>query len=142
MWETEPVPAPEIAPPRKPGSARYLFCLVLLILEAFVALFMALVLFGLHLVPAGLAWGIGAAIAALALLAAGLLRSPAGYVLGWLTQALMIASGVYILDMIILGLIFGALWVVSVVLGGRVDRERAERYRAELRWFEEQTGGR
>ncbi|MDO5701585.1 MAG: DUF4233 domain-containing protein [Bowdeniella nasicola] len=123
---------PAAAPVPEPRSARRLFCLVLLILEALVALFLALVLNGLNLVESGLAWTIGGGVAALAIVAAGSLRTRVGLILGSLVQVVLLASGWWIGDMIVLGVIFTALWITSIVLGGRIDTERWERYHAEL----------
>lgn len=102
------------------------------------ALFLALVLYGLSLVSAASAWSIGAVIAVLALGAAATLRAGFGYLFGWLTQVALIAAGYYIPDMYLLGAIFLALWIASVVLGGRIDVEREERYRAEVAYYQRQ----
>ena len=68
------------------------------------------------------AWWLGALPGAvLALLAAGLLRRPAGYPLGWLTQLVGVGLGLLTPSMFVVGLMFAALWVVSFVLGKRLD---------------------
>lgn len=74
-------------------------------------------------VTAGLTVGLGLTV--LCLVAAGLLRSPAGYALGWVVQALAIGTGFVITAMFVLGLIFGALWWTAVWLGVKIERERA-----------------
>lgn len=99
------------------------------------ALFLALVLYGLNLVSSAAAWGIGALIGAVAIAAALTLRRQIGYLLGWITQALLIATGYYIPDMYLLGAIFLALWIASVMLGARIDVERQDRYRKEVDYF-------
>ncbi len=124
--------------PQPPRSARYLFCIVLLILEAFIGLFMSLVLYGLRIVPPLTAWLIGGGIALAALIAAGLLRSRAGLIAGTLVQILLIAAGFWVPDMFLLGIIFAVLWGFSVVLGGRIDVEREQRYQAELAHWKQQ----
>ncbi len=132
-----PQPTNAPAPPR---SARYLFCVVLLVLEAFVALFLALVLYGLRIVDGQSAALIGGVVAALALLAAGLLRTRAGLIVGTAVQVALLASGFWLGDMFALGVIFAVLWGVSVYLGTKIDRERAERYAAELAHMERDEG--
>jgi hypothetical protein len=72
-------------------------------------------------VPPGLAGGLGGAAALLALISAGMLRKPAGYVLGWLTQFAGLALGILTVTMIFVGALFTGLWVLSFVLGKRLD---------------------
>lgn len=72
-------------------------------------------------VPAGSAAGFGAGAAVLALATAGTLRRPVGYPLGWLTQVAGIALGLLTSAMYLVGIMFAALWVVSFVLGKRLD---------------------
>ena len=82
-------------------------------------------------VPAGLAltdqhhglilWG-GLALAGALLLAAGLLRSQVGYVLGSGLQLLVVAAGFLLPAMFFLGVMFAGLWVMAIVLARRADR--------------------
>jgi hypothetical protein len=72
-------------------------------------------------VPGWLAAIFGSAAALMALAAAGLLRSPAGYYLGWVTQAVGIALGFLTPAMFVIGAMFAALWVLSFVLGKRLE---------------------
>ena len=69
---------------------------------------------------AGLTAG-GAAL--LALVAAGLMRRPVGYPLGWLTQVVGLALGLLTSAMFIVGGMFLALWVISFLLGKRLDEQ-------------------
>jgi len=72
-------------------------------------------------VPAAAAAGFGGGAAVLALVAAGLLRSGVGYVLGWLTQLAGIALGFLTTLMFIVGMLLAAVWVLAFVLGKRLD---------------------
>jgi hypothetical protein len=72
-------------------------------------------------VSAGAAAGFGGATAALALGAAGFLRSRVGYILGWLTQLAGLALGFLTPTMFIVGALFAAVWVLTFVLGKRLD---------------------
>ena len=74
---------------------------------------------------AGIAIGLGLAV--VCVLAAGLMRSTAGLVLGWAVQVLSIALGFVVTVMFALGVIFLALFAGSYFLGDKIDRERAER---------------
>src|SRR5512133_3022013 len=73
---------------------------------------------GVPVVGAG-AWG-GAA-AALPVVAAALLRSGVGYVLGWIAQLAGLALGLLTALMFIVGALFAAVWVLAFVLGKRLD---------------------
>lgn len=57
----------------------------------------------------------------LALAAAGTMRGQLGYPLGWLTQIAGIALGFGTEYMFVMGGIFAVLWVVTFVLGRRLD---------------------
>ncbi len=76
--------------------------------------------------PSAVGWWFGGAAVG-CLLAAGLLRRPAGYLLGSLLQVVVVASGVLLPAMYLLGGVFAALWVAALVLGRRGERIRAER---------------
>ncbi len=67
----------------------------------------------------------GSGSALLALLAAGLLRKPAGYPLGWAAQLAGILLGILTPAMFVVGGMFAALWTVSFVLGKRLDGRAA-----------------
>jgi ammonia channel protein AmtB len=55
-----------------------------------------------------------------------LVTAPGGYVAGSVAQLLVVACGVVVPLMYALGVLFAVLWVVSLRLGARIDRERAE----------------
>lgn len=97
----------------------------ILVLEAFVLFFAAIVAKDLSdLTPATALVG-GGALALLCVLTAGLLRMRAGYAIGWVLQAVMIATGVVVPMMFGIGLLFAALWAVGLHQGARIERERA-----------------
>jgi len=75
-------------------------------------------------------WG-GLALVVLCLVAAAMLRSRAGYVLGSLVQLAVLASGFVLPGMFFLGVIFGGLWVLALVLPGRAARVQAQRFPPE-----------
>jgi len=72
-------------------------------------------------VPAAAAAGVAGAAAVLALVAAGLLRSRIGYVLGWLAQLAGLALGLLTRSMFLVGAIFAGVWELAFVLGKRLD---------------------
>lgn len=116
--------APALRPQR---SARLIFCMTVLVSEAFVVFFATLVAYGLRLAEPGTVWAVGGGAAVLCLVAASLQRSRVGLVLGSLVQVGLIAAGAVLSMMFIVGTLFAALWVTGVVLGRRIDSERAER---------------
>jgi hypothetical protein len=63
------------------------------------------------------------AVIALALfLAAGMARSPRGVAIGWVLQGAVLASGLLVPAMFVLGLIFLAIWITALVYGAKADR--------------------
>ena len=72
-------------------------------------------------VPAAAAAACGGGSALLALVAAGLLRSRVGYILGWLAQLAGLALGFLTTTMFAVGALFVAVWVMSFVMGKRLD---------------------
>ena len=71
----------------------------------------------------GLAIGLGLSVACF--LAAGMLRKPWAYGLGWLIQVASLALGVFTPVMIVLGVIFTVLWFTAYRLGATIDRDKA-----------------
>ena len=70
---------------------------------------------------------VGIGLAVLCFLAAGLMRRPWGVTLGWLIQVATFASAVVVPAMLVVGAIFLALWVGSLVLCRRVEEQLAAR---------------
>ena len=82
---------------------------------------------------------VGLGLAAVALVASGLMRRPYGITLGWLVQALTWASAVLVPAMLGVALVFTALWVLLLLQGSKIDRLVAEREAATE--AEPATGG-
>ena len=74
----------------------------------------------------GRVFAIGCALAVLAVLAAGLMRTPFGLPLGWLVQVLTWASAVWVPMMLAVGLVFTALWAFCLLRGPRAEALVAE----------------
>ncbi|HWS58748.1 MAG TPA: DUF4233 domain-containing protein [Actinotalea sp.] len=113
-------------------SARRQFTATMLVLEALVVLFATLVAYGLRAAPPAVVWTLGGALALSLLLAAGAQGRPGGLVVGSLLQVPVLLGGLLLPPvaaplMVAVGVVFVALWVAAVRLGGRIDRERAER---------------
>jgi hypothetical protein len=117
--------------PARQRSAKHQFAATMLVLEVFVVLFAALAAFGLRAAPPAVILTGGGALVLALVLAAGILRWPGGYVAGSVLQLPVLAAGLVIPAMFVVGGIFVLLWVASLRLGGRIDRERLERSAAE-----------
>lgn len=110
--------------PRNPMRVVLLAILLFEVIAFGLAVPVMILLSGVPGLTAGLLGG-GAAL--LALVAAGLMRRPAGYPLGWLTQLVGVALGLLTPAMYVVGAMFLALWVLSFVLGRRLDEQGATR---------------
>ena len=125
-------------PVRRKRSAKRTFASTTLTLEALVILFATLVAYGLRVAPPGVLWLAGGGLALALLLLSGMLGRPGGYLAGSVAQVPVAASGFVLLAspvpgsgfgatiLFVIAAIFIALWVISLRLGGRIDRERAE----------------
>lgn len=65
---------------------------------------------------------VGGVLALLCIVAAGSLRRAWGVTLGWLLELATVASAVVVPMMAVVGVIFGALWIVALVQGAKMDR--------------------
>jgi hypothetical protein len=115
-------------------SLRRGMCAGILGLQAVVLFLTGVVTIGMTELGALASLSLGAGLAVLCLLAAGLLGRPGGYWLGWAVQVLSIALGVLTTPMFFLGVLFTVLWATAYVLGTRMDQERAERVVLEEQW--------
>lgn len=68
-----------------------------------------------------LAVALGGGAILLAVVAVGLMRKPVGYVVGWLTQVVAVGLGLATSAMFAVGGLFVLLWVISFILGKRLD---------------------
>ena len=99
----------------------------------------------------GLYLWVGSALALSCILGAGLMRRPYGVTLGWLIQLATFLSAVVVPAMLLVGVIFAALWVTCLVQGHRIDtlqakwaaeRDSAEKDSAERDSTERDSAGR
>jgi hypothetical protein len=92
-------------------------------------LFFEIVVFGLAVpvmifqsdISTSSAVALGGGTALLALVGALLIRRPVGYLVGWAAQVAGVALGLVTSAMFAIGGLFLALWVISFVLGKRLD---------------------
>ncbi len=115
-------------------STQRSLCAAMLSLQAVVLFLTGVVTIGMTDLGVATSLGIGFGLAALCVVAAGMLRRRAGYVLGWAIQVVSIGLGFVVPTMFFLGVVFGALWATAYFMGARIDREKAERAVAEAEW--------
>ncbi len=122
--------------PKKRRSVRVMFASVILLMEAFVTFFATLVLFGLRgrELGAGLLLGGGFGLMAVFILACAVVSKPWGRGLGWLLQIVLIALGFLEPMMFFVGAIVALTWWYALRTGAKLDRENAERDRAQAEW--------
>jgi Protein of unknown function (DUF4233) len=97
----------------------------MLVLEAFVLFFAALVAKDLSGIGTGRALGGGGVLALACLLTAGALRSRVGHAAGWALQLVMIGTGFVVPMMFGIGVLFTVLWGAALFVGTKIERERA-----------------
>ena len=114
----------EIEIPTKPLTPTLLS--ITLGLEGFVIFFAALAAFGLRHLDMATAFIGGAIIMLVFFLAAGMVRRGRwAWWLGWMLQAVLLATGVILLPMLAVGAIFVALWTWCWFKGHSIDRRNA-----------------
>lgn len=109
------------------GRIQRAMCSGMLGLQSVVLLLTTPVLLTVTDVDTAPALAIGLGLTVACLVAAGLMRRPAGGVLGWGIQLASVALGFVITAMFALGIVFLVLYAGSWFLGARIDQERAER---------------
>ncbi|MGW7296223.1 DUF4233 domain-containing protein [Streptomyces xiamenensis] len=100
-------------------------CASTLISEVLVIGLAALVAVRLTDTSATTIWAVSGTAMVLCLLLCGLVTRPGGVQFGWALQIALIASGVVVPAMFVLGVIFAGLWWASVHFGRKVDEIKA-----------------
>lgn len=111
---------------RRKRPAKPQFTQTMLVLEAFVVFFATLVAYGLRVADTATVWWVGGALTVVLLVLGGWVGRPGGYVAGSVAQVVVLACGFVVPMMFVVGAVFAAMWVFSLRVGGRIDRERAE----------------
>ncbi len=119
-------------------SAQRSMAATILALEAIVLGLTTPVMISVASVPVVTALVIGLGLTVACVVAAGMLRYSWSYTVGWAIQVAAVALGFVVPVMFVLGGVFLALWAGAVLLGAKIDRERAEREVLEQEWAAEQ----
>ncbi|MBT2513572.1 DUF4233 domain-containing protein [Arthrobacter sp. ISL-30] len=122
--------------PKKRRSTKVMFASTVLLLEAFVAFFATLVVFGLRRgeVNPALILGVGIGLSIVLVFACAFLSRPWGIGLGWVLQLVLILTGIAEPTMYVVGALFAACWWYGIRAGIRIDRENAKRDREQAEW--------
>ncbi len=121
---------------RKRRSVQALFASSVLCLEAIVLFFLGMTIFGLNRGEDHAMWFIVgySLLAVVAILTCAIIRRPAGIMVGWALQLVLILSGFWEYSMFLIGPLFALAWWYAVVKGRKMDAENRERDRLQAEW--------
>jgi len=105
-------------------SSKQTLASIVLALESFVVFFATLAAFGLQVADAQLVWAVGLTCAILMILTPAVLRFSWGYWVGSLWQVLLIASGVLLWGMFVIGVMLAGLWIWALIAGSTIDKAK------------------
>ncbi len=114
-----------VAKPRRQRSVSESLLSIVLGLEAFLVFFVTLAAFGLRVLEPVLAFVGGAGLIVALVLVAGLLRFSWGVWLGWVLQAVLLATGILLPIMFLVAAGFVGIWIYCFIKGGQLDRAKA-----------------
>lgn len=109
---------------RKKSTKRALSSM-LMAFESFVVFFATLVAFGLKVADGPTVWAVGLTIAFLLIVSPAFLGKPFSYAFGWFLQIVVLALGIWVPLMYVVGGIFVCLWAWAMIAGGTIDKARA-----------------
>ena len=121
VGDTDPVAARR---PRRARSTSESLLSIVLGLEAILVFFVMLTAFGLKALPPGPAFGGGLGLIVALVLVAGLLRFRWGVWLGWVLQAVLVATGIFLPVMFVVAAVFVAIWIYCFVKGRQLDNAK------------------
>jgi hypothetical protein len=98
---------------------------MLMAFESFVVFFATLVAFGLKVADGPIVWAIGLSLSFLLIMTPAILGKKFSYAWGWFLQIVVVALGIWVPLMYVLGGIFVCLWAWAMIAGGTIDKARA-----------------
>lgn len=133
MSKDQPAPGDRIKPKK---SALVQFTSTTLLLEVFLVIFATLAVWGLRnsefgrgplqIESSAAIWALGGVLAVVLVILSRVQGSAAGRAAGTVAQVPVLAMGLLVPMMFLVGGVFVVLWIYALRLGTRVDRERAE----------------
>jgi hypothetical protein len=109
---------------RKKSTQRTLGSM-LLAFQSFVVFFATLVAFGLKVADGPVVWAIGLSLAFILIATPAILGRKFSYVFGWFLQLVVVALGIWVPLMYVVGAIFVCLWAWAMIAGSTIDKARA-----------------
>jgi hypothetical protein len=113
--------------PRRQRSLTESLLTIVLGLEAVLVFFVALTVYGLHALPPAAAFGGGAALVIVLALATRVMRYSWGIWIGWVLQAVLLATGILLPALYIAAGFFVAMWIFCFVRARQIDRANSSR---------------
>ena len=113
--------------PRRQRSLTESLLSIVLGLEAVLVFFIALTVYGLHALPPLEAFVGGAILVAILALANRIVRYSWGVWVGWVLQAVLLATGILLPALYIAAALFIAMWIFCFVRARTIDRANAAR---------------
>lgn len=110
---------------RRQRTVRESLASIVLGFESVIMFLATLAVFGLKALPWPVALGGGAVLCVLLLAIIPFLGRPVGIAIGWVLQALILATALLVPLMLIVAILFGGMWVFAVIRGGMIDRDNA-----------------
>jgi hypothetical protein len=98
---------------------------MLMAFESFVVFFATLVAFGLKVADGPTVWAVGLALSFLFIMTPAILGKKFSYAWGWFLQIIVVALGIWVPLMYVIGGIFVCLWAWAMIAGGTIDKARA-----------------
>lgn len=98
---------------------------MLMAFESFVVFFATLVAFGLKVADGPIVWAVGLSLSFLFILTPAILGKKFSYAWGWFLQIVVVALGIWVPLMYVIGGIFVCLWAWAMIAGGTIDKARA-----------------
>jgi hypothetical protein len=117
--------APRTAKPRRQRGVVESLLSIVLLLEAILIFFVMLTVYGLKILEPAVVFGGGAALFVLLILAGRAVRYPAGIAFGWVLQVGIIALGLLIPLMYVIGALFAAIWTYCLIRGRSIEHQKA-----------------
>lgn len=131
---------------KKTRSVKVMFASTIVVLEAFVAFFGTLAVFGHHFTDSAqikiLIWAVGLLLSATLMLLPAKLNTSWGYTVGWILQILLLVlSGVTLPLTLAVVVCFVACWWYALRTGARLDAENKVRAAEQAQWESEHPEG-
>lgn len=105
---------------------------LVMVFESVVVFFATLVAFGLQVYPSPVViWVTGISLSIILIVFPAVLGKPFTYPIGWALQFVVVAIGIWVPLMYLLGAVFLIMWAWAMIAGGTIDKARAAKARLD-----------